>query len=1025
MLGGVDVVGRTDGHFPARALALLAYLVTHPGTPQPRGHLADLLWPDSSSAQARTNLRRELHHLRGALGESDALEVSAAALTWRPSAAVEVDVEAFLDRRRRALDALEESDGHGEGFEDHLQGALRAYGGAFLPGCYDDWALLVRDELRAACVDLCDQGVRAYEQRGDPQAAIVLARRRIALEPLEEPGYRRLMALQQAVGDRAGALRTYHRCASLLEQELGLAPSLAIRQELDVLLGDPPRLPIQREAAEARGDADPARVHPELAPLPDLVGRETERRRLRELWSEAAAGTRAVLVTGEAGVGKTRLVGDLANTVRAQGGVVATARCFAATASLPLAPVAEWLRTPHLRSAVSRLPSLWQAEVDRLVPETGEPSDASVVSRAKVDAWQRLRFFEGLARAVLAVDRPLLLVIDDLQWCDSATVSWLSFLMSFPTSGPVLLVGTARDDEEHGHDRRDPLSVMQTAPQVDTVALAPLSLGATEELMNALVEEPLVEEELQLVHSVTAGNPFFVIEALRESQDSPGPVQPADLQGVLGNRLSRLSKPAREVLGLAAAVGRDFGLELLMEACDLDPDTVVKVVDELWRRRILDQRGHGYDFAHSLLRDAAYDTLTPARRWLAHRRLAQALELLYRDRQDTVATELAEQYERSGQPERALPFYDRAARGAASVFAHAEAVRLWQRCWTLLDATSDGRERDERQLELIEQMLPPLNAWQGYASVELEGYERLSFDLGERLGLVEVQTTACIALFATTFVQGHIAESHDWGVQALALAEQYPHLTAQAHMAVAGSGLGLGEVRSSCGHFEAACTLAGESDSLPIGTRTGVHSRAWWAHALWLDGDVEAAQRAAEQAVLDARSIGHPYSLAVSLAYAAITHQMCDDRAALEPTLAELTGVCGRYEFAYYGEWATVLQGWLLGGEAGIGQVELGIDRLERAGSLARMPYWLWLLADLHRGTGDAAGACGILDAAQAVAVNDDDLWWAPEVLRSRAALDPTSSGTRCLERAVKLAGKQASVTLLDRCSRDLAERRT
>ncbi len=1014
LLGGVEVSG-SDAPLAARALALLAYLVAHAGVRQPRGHLAEVLWPDSDAAQARTNLRRELHHLRSAVDATGCLEVAGGALAWHDGPGCVVDVRTFLEGRRRAIDALEAGSAD---FAKHVQQALSCYRGAFLPGCYDDWALLARAELQDACVDLCDRGAAFHERQGDCEAAIVLQRRRIGLEPLEERGYRRLMSLQHAVGDRAGAMRTYHRCASVLEQELGVTPSPETRAELDELLADHGSLTRTTKEPESGGGFSPS--------TPGLVGRAAERTRLRGLWSDAPAGTRLVMVTGEAGVGKTRLVADLAAEVRKQDGVVATAHCFAATVGLPLAPVAEWLRSPHLRLAASRLDPVWRREVARLVPESAgtngpddpdNPDNPAESSRAKVDAWQRLRFFEGLARAVLSVDRPVLLVVDDLHWCDTATLSWLSFLMSLPTTAPVLVVGTAREDELRPNT---PLGAMTTAGQVVSVRLGPLTLEATAELADALMDRPLSEEELGLVHSVTAGNPFYVIEALREARASAGPMDPADLRGVLSSRISRLSPPGQQVLGLAAAVGRDFKLDLLTEACDLDRDTVVQSVDELWRRRILEQRGPGYVFAHDLLREAAYDAVPPARRWLVHRRLAQALELLYVDRTESVAAQLAEQYDLSGQPERALPFYDRAASRAASVFAHAEAVRLWQRCSELLEATPGGRGRDERELTLIEQLLPPLNAWRGYASTELESYERRSYELGRRLELTRVQATASIALFATTYVQGHIGESHDWGERALLLSEECPDLAGQAHMAYAGPALAMGEVESASEHFALACELSGMTDSLPIGTRTAVHARGWGAHALWLLGDEIGAGDAADEAVDVAVGIDHPYSQTVALAYAAVTHQMRGDRASLERVLGELTRVCERYEFAYYRDWATVLSGWSLGGRAGIAMARRGIDLLEREGSLARMPYWLWLLADLHRSDGDAEGAVGILDASEVVCVQNADVWWLPEVLRSRAALDPARSGED-LRRAVALAAAQGSTTLLRRCEADLA----
>ncbi len=1010
LLGGVEIRG---GAAPvsSRAVAVLAYLVSRPRTPQPRAHLAGVFWPESDAAQARTNLRRELHHLRSLLGDTGCLSVAAGALCWQDGPGCEVDLHGFLVARERCATALLADDA--EAVAQESAQALACYQGPFLPGLLDDWALDVRQDLQRACVDLCDRVVSFWAARDDPDAGLVPARRRIQLEPLEEYGYRQLMHLQRASRDRAGAMRTYHRCASLLERELGVAPSDETRAAFDATLAEG-----TSRATNAAADRLP------WSSTPLMVGRDGHRRRLRQVWEEAHHGCRFMLVTGAAGVGKTRLVTELAGDVRRQDGAVASARCFAATASLPLAPVAEWLRSPHLRLATKRLDAVWRGEVERLVPGADGSSDLGTGPRAKVDAWQRLRFFEGLVRAAVAVDRPLLLTLDDLQWCDKSTVSWLSFLLSSAGAAPVLVVATAREDELGGSEPAGLLSTMRASGQVTTMGLTTLSGAETDQLAQQVLGRPVGSDELQLLQTVTAGNPFYVIEALREAMSTPGPVQPGHVRGVLGSRLSRLSDPARAVALLASAVGRDFSLDLLLEASDLDADAAVRVVDDLWHQRIFDQQGRDYDFTHDLLRQAAYDSMSPPERWLSHRRLAQALELLHADQRDDVAAQLAEQYDRSGHPARALPFYDRAAGQATSVFAHAEAVRMWQRCVELVGEMPPSRQRDERELAVLQQLLPPLNAWRGYASRQLEAAERRTAELGQRLHLVDTQTSASIALFATTFVQGHTAEAHRWGQRAIELAERCPELAAQAHLAFAGSGLSLGLVQLADEHFQLACRLAGDTDSLPIGTRTEVHARGWWAHARWLRGDVDGAAAAADEAVQRARLIEHPYSLAVALSYGAITHQVRGDPEALALVLSELGDLCERYAFAYYREWAVVLSGWLRGGSAGVQKVRDGIAALEQEGSLARMPYWLWLLADLHRGEGQDDAAVAVLDAATASATERDDRWWLPEVLRTRASLDPTGRADGTLARATAMAAEQGSTALLDRCRADLEAHR-
>ena len=1011
LLGGTDI-RLPDGISPplsSRAVALLGLLVVHGGSAQPRSRLAGLLWPDSPEGQARTNLRRELHLLRAALGRDSGLQTEGSHLLWQPSSPPVVDVIAFRQARQRAEDAV--AGGDAEGVAAAGEAALAAYQGAFLPGCHDEWAVEARDELQRACVDLCAHVADFWAGRGDPTSGMPFARRRVQLAPLEELGYLQLMTLQRQVGDRAGAMTTYHQCASVMERELGVAPGSQVRQAFDSILREP-----RSGSGTGAGHGDVARPGSST-----LVGRRRERAALLSSWGAARHGSRFVLVTGDAGVGKSRLVEELAADVRREEGVVLTARCFATTGALPYAPVAEWLRDPHLRQAVRRLDPVWRVEAERLAP-AGRGAEAGPGSgtRAKVDAWQRLRFYEALARVVGEVGRPVLLTLDDLQWCDRASLAWISFLLSFPSNSPVLIVATAREDELARSDLAEPVRSMRSAGRVELLTLSDLDEAGTGALAAQVLGRAVDSDELALLRSVTGGNPFYVIEALRDSHASRGPVVAADLGGVLASRLARLPQVARDVAALAAAVGRDFPLELVIEASDLTPDEVVAAVDVLWRHRLLVQDAQRYDFAHDLLRNAAYATITPARRWLIHRRLAQALDLTHVPEDASVAAQVGEQYERGGQGERALPFYVRAARQASAVFAHDEAVRLWDRALEVLATLPPHRGRDERELGMLVEKLPPLNAFRGYTAPGMERTARRLVTLAEGLDRPEERATGLITLWATIFVQGRIRDSLELGRDALTSTEAAPALAAQGHMVVAGSSMSLGLVTDACRHFEAACDHAGEIDSLPMGTRTQVHAQGWWAHAQWLRGDAELARTTAREAVDEARHIEHPYSLAVGLAYAAVTAQLDGDRDRLGASLHELGVLCDRYRFAYYSEWAEVLDGWLRGGPEGEAQARRGLRGLVAEDSLARMPYWLSLLADIRLRRGDVDGASGVLDAARVHAARHGDVWWLPEVLRVRSSLAAPPDAERILREAADLAGSHGSTRLQERCLRDL-----
>ena len=396
----------------SRAVALVAFLAVHAGSPQPRQRIAGLFWPDSAGAQALTNLRRELHQLRQLLGAEPSLVVTSKDLCWRDTETCRVDLRVFGIEREAALAA--EADADGEKALVHAVRALAQYRGDLLPGMYDDWLLEARSELERQCANLCDLVSRTRVLQGDLAGAAEAVRRRIQLQPLEEVGYRTLMRLQTELGDRAGAVSTYHHCASVLERELGITPDPETQREFQRLMAGagPQRRLVTRPEARRSG---PAAVR--------LIGRVAELGQLHEMWRNAAAGRPGVvLVRGGAGVGKTRLVGEVAELARRQGAVVAGSQCFGTSGRLALAPVADWLRHPAVRSATATLQEAWRAEVGRLVPSGGR-ARRTASSRAMADAWQRHRFFEGLARALLAVGRPTLLMLDNAQWCYATGLS--------------------------------------------------------------------------------------------------------------------------------------------------------------------------------------------------------------------------------------------------------------------------------------------------------------------------------------------------------------------------------------------------------------------------------------------------------------------------------------------------------------------------------------------------------------------------------------------------------------------------
>ena len=406
-----------------RLRSLLTYLVLHRDVPQQRQHLAFLFWPDATEAQARNNLRQLLHQLRQAFPAVEQfLSADAHLLHWHPVTPFHLDVAEFEQTLTLADAAARRNDQHA--LQDALEQADNLYRGELLPGCYDEWILPERDRLRQRHLQALEQLLRLFEVQGDNVTAIRYAQRLIALDPLSEDLYRRLMRLFALNNDRASALHVYHTCATTLQRELGVDPDPATREAYERLM--------QQETPTIQ-----AIVHqPLLAATPTLIGRKLEWEDLQDAWHSATtAEPHFVLVTGEAGIGKSRLAEDFLVWASQQGAVTAKARSYAAEGQLSLAPVTDWLRSDGLRSHLGQLDMVWLTEVARILPELFSEQPDLPRYESVTEYGQRQRFFEALARAILAASQPLLLLIDDLQWCDQETLEWLHFLLRFDPTG--------------------------------------------------------------------------------------------------------------------------------------------------------------------------------------------------------------------------------------------------------------------------------------------------------------------------------------------------------------------------------------------------------------------------------------------------------------------------------------------------------------------------------------------------------------------------------------------------------------
>lgn len=686
----------------ARLQELLAYLLLHRERPIARQHLAFLFWPDSTEKQARTNLRTLWHRLRRTLPDADRfLAADELTMQWRDDASFWLDVAEFEAHLKQARSAA--------GIDDqvlHLEQAIAHYGGDLLPGCYSDWLLAERDRLAQAFGNALEQVATLHESRRNYPQAIGHAQALLRHDPLHEPAYTQLMRLHALNDDRAAALHTFHTCTTILRRELDVEPGRQTRELYERLLNV---------------DAHSV-VLPQFEATIPLVGRDAEWVLLQRAWREAAGRPRLMLISGEAGIGKTRLAEALAEWVGRQGIPALAARCYATEGELAYAPIVAWL------AAQPRplLAAPWLRELARLLPEILVERPDLPPPEPLTENWQRLRMFEAVTRALFTGRAATLLFLDDLQWCDRDTLDWLGYLLQAGATqassgrGQVLIVATVRLEDAEGNSALDPWKAgLSRAGQLAEIELGPLSQEATSALADRVAGRPLDRALGPALFRSSEGNPLFIVEMVRAGFEPTVPATadhaaamvgtpaalPAKVRRVIEARLAQLSPDARSVIELAAVIGRAFSFGVLAAASALSEDLLVGCLDECWRKRILREQGDdAYDFSHDKLREVAYAGVSRTRRRWLHGQVARALELVHTTDLDRAAGMIAGHFEAARLPAQAIAYYDRAAAAARGVYAHHEALDALDKANSLLDALPDQGTRRELEAHMLEEI---------------------------------------------------------------------------------------------------------------------------------------------------------------------------------------------------------------------------------------------------------------------------------------------------------------------------------
>lgn len=627
VLRSTDPSGQAP-ELPAKALALLAFLAVEGGH-HGREELATLLWGDSAEEKARASLRQSLRSLRLALG--DLIEIDRAGTALRPG--LRCDAAAFLTTTSPELVP-------GSGCEVHR--FLEGFSPRHAP-VFDEWRSQTRERLLVRYRQmLAELGQQALARR-EWHRALALGEPWLEREPLSLEAARLVIQARYLSGDAAGALATWDTFSRCYGQELGASPDGDLCQLVDRIRTG--ALPRQGSDAERPGGDC------EVGFEPALVGRAAEWQHLEASWMGVeGGGGRAVILEGEAGSGKTRLMDDFSRWVTARGGRIVSARAWESGQGTRRDSLLELLRAvlrhpgvtgadPVSLGVIARVMPELRRQFPALTPHDGEPGTAVLE--------------EAVAELLLAVadDSPVLVTLDDFQWCDAETTAVVHYLVRRGAHARVLwCIALTPGDASADAPATRVARALRTLPSVAHLRMAPLALEGVWEViqhLGRLHPEAAARQLATHLHRVTAGNPGYVVELLRSylaegwivpaggpgewlvSDGEAGVLQArtvaASVQEAIGQRVARLPEDLQLVLMTLATHDHGLPAGVLSHVHGMSRLRVVSMGDALVDRQLAVEDTGVYRCRHPLIARVVRDSLSEARRRELHRAIALAM----------------------------------------------------------------------------------------------------------------------------------------------------------------------------------------------------------------------------------------------------------------------------------------------------------------------------------------------------------------------------------------------------------------
>jgi class 3 adenylate cyclase/predicted ATPase len=795
-----------------------------------------------------------------------------------------------------------------------------------------------------------------------------------------------------------------------------------------------------------------------------LVAREQEVAVLLERWEQAKDGRgQVVILSGEPGIGKSRLIQVARERVAAEPHIRLEGRCSPYYQNSALYPLIELLpRVLHWSGEDSSEEKLEKLEETltqcRLALPDVVPLFAPLLSLPLPERYPPLtlspeRLKQKTLEAILALllaraaQRPMLLIVEDLHWIDPSSLEFLGSLLDQAATATILTLWAARPEF------RPPWA---SQSHLTHLTLGRLTRKQTETMVERVIgSKGLPAEVLTQIVSKTDGVPLFVEELTKmvvesgllheregryELVDSLPPLAiPATLQDSLMARLDRLSavKAAKEVAQLGATIGRTFPLELLQAVSPIDEEALREALSRLVDAELLYQRGFPpqttYAFKHVLIQETAYNSMLKSTRQQHHHRIARVLAQQFPETAETHPELLAHHYTEAGLRQQAIQYWQQAGERALQHSAYAEAIGHFTAALKLLETLPNSPERTQQELAMQMALATSLVATKGLSAPEAEQAYARARELCQLVGDAPHLSPVLWGLCAAHIQQGKLRNARELGEQYLTWAQRMQDSAPvlEAHTILGVCLYFIGELAPARAHLQQGIALYDpdqhRSHAFQYGFDPGVLSRFFMAKTLQLLGYPDQASRRSHEALTMAKELAHPQSLAFALYAAAVVHHSRREWHLIKECAEAEVALSTDRGFPLWLPWGIIFGGRVLAeqgqGEEGIAQMRQGVTAFQAIQSRLLRPYCLALLAEAHGKVGQTEAGLAVLAEALAVVPENGEHYYEAELHRLKGELllqstarSPKSQvheeAEECFRQALDIAHRQEAKAL-------------